>query len=86
MMGHEEMAAQVREMLDERGIEYENGEGGDDGEQIAIWNHNGFWIMYMAYTDENGVTRSRVSVSAGFTKDGRDVDAETLARVIEALS
>ena len=85
MMGHEEMAAQVRETLDERGIAYETREGVDT-ERITIWNHNGFWIMYTAYTDEKGVARSRMSVSAGFTKDRREVDAEAFARVIEALS
>jgi hypothetical protein len=85
-MGYEEIAAGVREALDKRGIAYETSEG-RDGEQITIWDHNGFWITYVTYTDdENGITRSRMSVSAGFTKNRRDVDAEAFARVIEALS
>lgn len=82
---YKDMAAEVREALDERGIAYETREGGDN-EQITIWDHNGFWIMYLAYTDEDGETRSRMSVSAGFTEGRRDVDAEAFARVIEALS
>lgn len=85
MKDHKQMAASVREVLDERGITYETREG-RDGEQITIWDHNGFWITYIAYTEEDGVTRSRVSVSAGFTEGRRDVDADTFARVIEALS
>ena len=84
-MGHKEMAADVREALDKRGIEYETREG-RDCEQVTIWDHNGFWITYLAYTEEDGITRSRMSVSAGFTKNSRDVDADTFARVIEALS
>ena len=84
-MGHKEMAADVREALDKRGIAYETSEG-IESEQVTIWDHNGLWIRYATYTDENGITRSRMSVSAGFTKNRRDVDAETFARVIEALS
>lgn len=85
-MGYEEMAAEVRKTLDERGITYDVSNEGGDAERITIWDHNGFWITYMAYTDEKCITRSRMSVSAGFTKNRRDVDAETFARVIEALS
>ena len=53
MKDHKQMAASVREVLDERGITYETREG-RDGEQITIWDHNGFWITYIAYTEEEG--------------------------------